>query len=111
MKNYCGWCHQSDDALSLPGQLLPQNAPSPACPQCHRSITLVAIRKACELVGKSKRTIYQWIDKGLVSTVRSASGAPLICMSSLFAPADEKAHESSQKRHDQMKKTVRKGAI
>lgn len=109
--NYCAWCHQAEEPLSLPGQPFVQSIPkAPTCPSCQCIITLVTIRKACELVCKSKRTIYQWIEKGLVSTVRTASGTPLVCLSSLFAPRDEESGESQQQRTGG-KESVQKRAI
>ena len=97
MTNYCTWCHQADEPSSLPGQPTEQGiAKSPTCPRCHRTITLITIRKACDLVCKSKRTMYQWIDKGLVSIVRSTSGTPLVCFSSLFVPSGEEVGEKDE---------------
>lgn len=112
MTNYCTWCHQAEESFSLPGQPLVQSIPkSPTCPRCHRAITLITIRKACELVSKSKRTIYQWIEKRFVSTVRTASGSPLVCLSSLFAPRDEETGESVQQQRTVGKESVQKRAI
>ena len=91
MEKYCSWCHQSNRLLSQPSV---QNTPkSPICPLCHRTVTLITIRRACDLVSKSKKTIYTWIDKGLVTVVRSASGGPLICLSSLFIPTSEEGDD------------------
>jgi excisionase family DNA binding protein len=45
---------------------------------------LIGITAAAEVVKVSRKTIYQWIEKGLVSTVRSAAGRQLVCFSSLF---------------------------
>jgi len=59
------------------------------CPECGRSIKLVAIRTASEIVGVSRKTMYQWIDKGWVSTARIASGRQLVCLTSLL-------HDSSR---------------
>lgn len=112
MINYCVWCHQADEPLSLPGQpAVRAVAKSPTCPQCHRMITFITIRKACELVSKSKRTMYEWIDKGLVSTVRSSSGAPLICLSSLFAPSKDEVREHLRQKHHHFKESVRKREV
>ena len=92
MNSYCSWCHQTEDCLQIPGKPLMHNsAKYPSCPQCSREIKLITIRRACEVVSKSKKTIHEWVNKGLVSTVRSASGTPLICLSSLFVPSDTTA--------------------
>ena len=112
MMNYCNWCHQAEEPFSSPGQPLVQNVPkSPTCPRCHRAITLITIRKACEMVSKSKRTIYQWIERGLVSTVRTARGTPLICLSSLFSPSDEEARQHLRERRDYLEESVRKRKV
>jgi hypothetical protein len=65
---------------------------SPACPECRREITLITIRRACEIVCKSRQTIYRWIRQELVSTLRSANGQQLVCLSSLFVAS---AHAGS----------------
>lgn len=112
MKNYCSWCHQADEPLSLPGQpAMPNNPKSPTCASCHRPIMLITISKACELVSKSKRTLYQWIEKGLVSVVRTSGGTPLVCLSSLFAPSEHEVREHLQSKRDELKKSVRKRAV
>jgi len=112
MRNYCTWCHQADEPLSLPGKPPVQNIiKSPTCPHCHRAITLITIRRACEMVSKSKRTMYQWMEKGLVSTVRSSSGTPLVCLSSLFSPSEEEARQHLRERRDSLEKSVRKHEV
>jgi excisionase family DNA binding protein len=94
MRNYCGWCHQADEPLLLPGNPPVRNSPnSLACPQCRREIALIQIHQACKIVGVSRKTMYQWIDKGQVSAVRSASGRLLICFSSLFGALKEEIRE------------------
>lgn len=112
MKNYCSWCHQADEPLSLPSQPSTQDiTKSPTCPQCHRAITLITIRRACEIVNKSKRTMYQWMGNGLVSTLRTSSGTSLVCLSSLFSPSDEEAHQHLRERRGALEKSVRKRAV
>lgn len=44
----------------------------------------VTINEAAALVGRSRRTIYHWITKGLLVTRREAGGAQHILVSSLF---------------------------
>ena len=112
MRNYCSWCHQADEPSSLPGQSSVQTiTKSPTCPQCHRAITLITIRRACEMVSKSKRTMYQWMEKGLVSTVRSSSGTPLVCLSSLFSPSEEEARQHLRERRDELEQSGRKREV
>ena len=54
----------------------------------------VSIPRACELVGVSRRTIYNWIAGGKVQYVRTAGGAVRIFADTLWrdpadAPIDE----------------------
>jgi excisionase family DNA binding protein len=44
----------------------------------------VSIMKACEVVGVSRRTIYNWIAAGKVQYVRTAGGAIRIFADSLW---------------------------
>jgi excisionase family DNA binding protein len=49
----------------------------------------ITIKRACEIVGVSRRIIYNSIDKGLVTTRRTAGGSTRILESSVFrADAD-----------------------
>lgn len=45
---------------------------------------LVSIIRACELVGVSRRTIYNWLKAGKLEYVRTAGGAIRIYVDSLF---------------------------
>ncbi len=47
----------------------------------------VSIMKACEVVGVSRRTIYNWIAAGKVEYVRTAGGAIRIFSDSLWRDA------------------------
>jgi excisionase family DNA binding protein len=44
----------------------------------------LSIMKACEVVGVSRRTIYNWISAGKVEYVRTAGGAVRIFADSLW---------------------------
>ena len=44
----------------------------------------ISIMKACELVGVSRRTIYNWISAGKVDYVRTAGGSIRIFTDSLW---------------------------
>ena len=44
----------------------------------------ISIMKACELVGVSRRTIYNWISGGKVEYVRTAGGSIRIYADSLW---------------------------
>ena len=47
----------------------------------------ISIMKACELVGVSRRTIYNWITAGKVEYVRTAGGSIRIFVDSLWRDA------------------------
>ncbi len=49
----------------------------------------ISIMKACELVGVSRRTIYNWITTGKVEYVRTAGGSVRIFVETLWRdPSD-----------------------
>jgi excisionase family DNA binding protein len=48
----------------------------------------ISIMKACELVGVSRRTIYNWISAGKVEYVRTAGGSIRIFTDSLWRDAN-----------------------
>ena len=48
----------------------------------------ISIRKACELVGVSRRTIYNWIAGGKVEYVRTAGGSIRIFADTLWRSSD-----------------------
>jgi excisionase family DNA binding protein len=48
----------------------------------------VSIMKACEMVGVSRRTIYNWIAAGKVEYVRTAGGSIRIFQDSLWRQPD-----------------------
>ena len=50
----------------------------------------VSIMKACELVGVSRRTIYNWIAAGKVEYVRTAGGSIRIFVDTLWREPDGK---------------------
>ena len=50
--------------------------------------TTVSIPRACELVGVSRRTIYNWINGGKVQYVRTAGGAIRIFAETLYREPD-----------------------
>ncbi|MDE2754058.1 MAG: excisionase family DNA-binding protein [Gemmatimonadota bacterium] len=47
-----------------------------------------SIMQACELVGVSRRTIYNWIADGKVEYVRTAGGSIRICVDTLWRRSD-----------------------
>ncbi|MFP6573199.1 MAG: excisionase family DNA-binding protein [Vicinamibacterales bacterium] len=48
----------------------------------------ISIMKACELVGVSRRTIYNWISSGKVEYVRTAGGSVRIFVDTLWREPD-----------------------
>lgn len=49
----------------------------------------ISIMKACELVGVSRRTIYNWISSGKVEYVRTAGGSVRIFVDTLWRKPEE----------------------
>ncbi len=49
----------------------------------------ISIMKACELVGVSRRTIYNWISSGKVEYVRTAGGSIRIFADTLWRDPDD----------------------
>ena len=50
--------------------------------------TTISIRRACELVDVSRRTIYNWIASGKVDYVRTAGGSVRIFVDTLWRTPD-----------------------
>ena len=48
----------------------------------------ISIMKACELVGVSRRTIYNWLSSGKIEYVRTAGGSVRIFVDAVY-PAEE----------------------
>jgi excisionase family DNA binding protein len=55
----------------------------------------VSIMKACEVVGVSRRTIYNWIAAGKVEYVRTAGGSIRIFADSLWRDGEQGKEKSS----------------
>ena len=49
----------------------------------------ISIMKACEVVGVSRRTIYNWLASGKVEYVRTAGGSVRIFADTLWRKPDE----------------------
>ena len=108
MENYCEWCHQAD-GISYPSLADPQpSSRAVFCAFCARAIMLISIRHACEVVQKSRKTIYQWIETGRAKYIRLADGRRLICYSSLFLPSDMKPRPIPSKKSSRPKRRRRK---
>jgi excisionase family DNA binding protein len=52
----------------------------------------LSIMKACEAVGVSRRTIYNWISAGKVEYVRTAGGSIRIFADTLWRDAGDRSH-------------------
>jgi excisionase family DNA binding protein len=48
----------------------------------------ISIMKACETVGVSRRTIYNWLSSGKIEYVRTAGGSVRIFVDSLWRDAN-----------------------
>ena len=64
----------------------------------------LSIMKACEVVGVSRRTIYNWISAGKVEYVRTAGGSIRIFADSLWRDAEPErpaaeAHQPAADSH------------
>jgi len=59
----------------------------------------LSIMKACEAVGVSRRTIYNWISAGKVEYVRTAGGSIRIFADSLWRDANARPAASSSVAH------------
>ena len=55
----------------------------------------LSIMKACEVVGVSRRTIYNWISAGKVEYIRTAGGASRIFADSLWRDAGSPSRQVS----------------
>jgi excisionase family DNA binding protein len=55
----------------------------------------LSIMKACEAVGVSRRTIYNWISAGKVEYVRTAGGSIRIFADSLWRDANSRPNTAS----------------
>ncbi|MGB7218709.1 MAG: excisionase family DNA-binding protein [Vicinamibacterales bacterium] len=49
----------------------------------------ISIMKACETVGVSRRTIYNWLASGKIEYVRTAGGSVRIFVDSLWRDAND----------------------
>lgn len=57
----------------------------------------LSIMKACEVVGVSRRTIYNWISAGKVEYVRTAGGSIRIFADSLWRDASSAGRASDSR--------------
>ena len=62
---------------------------------CQVERKTISIMKACELVGVSRRTIYNWLSSGKIEYVRTAGGSVRIFADSLW-----RSPESALQQHE-----------
>jgi len=63
----------------------------------------VSIPRACEIVGVSRRTIYNWIAGGKVQYVRTAGGSVRIFADTLWRDADQSPQADESWRHRELR--------
>jgi excisionase family DNA binding protein len=56
----------------------------------------ISIMKACELVGVSRRTIYNWLSSGKIEYVRTAGGSVRIFVDTLWRDPNRSERTVSQ---------------
>ena len=56
--------------------------------------------KACELVGVSRRTIYNWLANGKVEYVRTAGGSVRIFVDTLWREPESGARQAASAQSD-----------
>ena len=65
----------------------------------------LSIMKACEAVGVSRRTIYNWISAGKVEYVRTAGGSIRIFADTLWRDGASPARSENQRDSDNAPET------
>lgn len=48
--------------------------PKDGCPTCGQPVPLLSVSDAAYVVGVTRKTIYRWIDKGILAPIRLPSG-------------------------------------
>jgi len=66
----------------------------------------LSIMKACEVVGVSRRTIYNWMAGGKIEFVRTAGGSVRIFADSLWRSPEQSIVEGRQSADDSQEATV-----
>jgi excisionase family DNA binding protein len=82
---YSGVCARPITLLNLEhGNPLPPVGTGPGDEEMITDRKTISIMKACELVGVSRRTIYNWIASGKVEYIRTAGGSVRIFVDTLW---------------------------
>ncbi|HMD35193.1 MAG TPA: excisionase family DNA-binding protein [Vicinamibacterales bacterium] len=61
--------------------------------------TTISIMRACELVGVSRRTIYNWLSSGKIEYVRTAGGSVRIFVDTLWRDPVRRAAFAEPRTH------------
>jgi excisionase family DNA binding protein len=74
------------------------NTPNPQHPTTAVTVErrTISIMKACEMVGVSRRTIYNWLSAGKIEYVRTAGGSVRIFVDSLWRDANNATRPAVQ---------------
>jgi excisionase family DNA binding protein len=64
----------------------------------------VSIPRACELVGVSRRTIYNWITSGKIQYVRTAGGSVRIFVDTLWREPETVAESGAEWNPPQLRR-------
>ena len=70
----------------------------------------ISIMKACELVGVSRRTIYNWLASGKIEYVRTAGGSVRIFVDTLWRDANDSSRPAASRRCGRLKDGTRPDA-
>ena len=54
------------------------------CPRCSEYVQLIKVANAAKLLQVGKRTIYRYIEQGLVYSIRSIGNTYRVCSNCLF---------------------------
>ena len=65
----------------------------------------ISIMKACELVGVSRRTIYNWLSSGKIEYVRTAGGSVRIFVDTLWRDPNRTDRQSGPSLWQQEERT------
>lgn len=68
--------------------MIQNNPDEDVCPRCNNQLHLLRISKAAKLVDVREKTIYGYIEKGSVYSVKIAEKTLRICKSCLIQPYD-----------------------
>ena len=55
-----------------------------SCPECQGMVEMVTPDVAAQIIGISRRKLYQWVEEGELHLVERQEGPPLICLNTLL---------------------------